>query len=552
MRATTPFGWLTALVATIVMGTLVRGQEPIPDSPGRALAIPERFRVLDRDGDGQITRDEAGDPELHARFDRNQDGFVTLSEARETLAAMRQASTQARRFLSEAPPATVAQGVDVHARPTAPPPDVPIAASHPFADFAFARDYEPGSTDVAGARMGGTETVCLLAHGGRLFAATGCWMDLPYGERGADHPAWTGPQILVKDSAQAAWRVDVSWPLARRVQSILSMRFVTDGEGKALEPPVQVLVAGPISDRLDHTGLWSRDDASGTWAESIVVDEVNGGIRSLCAHRDRVTGVQSLFAGLSAGAVCRAVYDPSAPGSLRWTTAPELAGTGRVICLAEANGVLYAAGGIRDETLLSGGLFRRVDGTAPRWELVWRWPHRLVERGDEPEILRGLTAVRDPLDGAHDVLLGTCAYPGVVYRIDPARDFAVTTELDIRRYFAEVFGVPLLRGPCLSAYNDFLPATDPDTGEALHLLGVWVKHPAGQGPPEGASAWYLVRHANLTYSHGQVFDPAHRNVQLGFETTAGWNAQIETSTTMTGWDPSARTSSATTPPAASP
>jgi len=495
----------TTLLAVLTAVVLLEAGLNSEAQDRRGAALERRFQELDTSGDGKLSRAELGDAQQHASWDRDQDGFVTQAEVREFMSSIRRAQS----LLAAAPPATVAEGIDVDARPSAPPAAVPVANSRAFAHLAFARDWVPGTKDGAGERMTGTETVRLLAHGGRLFAATGCWMDLPYGRRDAGQPPWTGPQILVKDSAQAAWRVDVSWPMARRVTAILSTRFVTDGEGQALDPPVNLLVAGPISSRLKNTSVWSRDDASGTWAESVVLEDVEGGVRSFCTHRDRVTGVQSLFGGLASGAVCRAVYDPSVPGRLRWDRTPELSGTGRVMCLAEANGVLYAAGGIRNETPLSGGLFRRVDGASPRWELVWRWPHRIVDRGDEPEILRGLTAVPDPLRCGQEVLLGTCSYPGVIYRIDPARGFAATTELDIRKYFAKAFGVPALRGPCLSAYNDFLPAADPDTGESVHLLGVWILHPAGQGTPEGASAWYLVRHGDGTYSHGRVFDPAH-------------------------------------------
>ncbi len=155
------------------------------------------------------------------------------------------------------------------------------------------------------------------------------------------------------------------------------------------------------------------------------------------------------------------------------------------MCMAEANGVLYAACGIKSEKPLSGGLFRRVDGEKPRWELLWRWPHKIQEQGDEMEIMRGLTAVADPKGGAHQVLLGTCNYPGVVYRIDPSPKLEVTTELDIHAYFAKAFGVSALRGPCLSAYNNFLPVTDPDTGEKVHLFGVWINPPGGHGTDLG-------------------------------------------------------------------
>ena len=115
--------------------------------------------------------------------------------------------------------------------------------------------------------------------------------------------------------------------------------------------------------------------------------------------------------------------------------------------------------------------------------------------------------IPDPKGGGREVLLGACNFPGVVYRIDFAANPVVATELDIRAYFGNVFGTGSLRGPCLTAYNNFLPATHPDTGERVHLLGLWINHPAGRGTDEGGSAWYLVRHADGTYGHGRVFDP---------------------------------------------
>ena len=86
--------------------------------------------------------------------------------------------------------------------------------------------------------------------------------------------------------------------------------------------------------------------------------------------------------------------------------------------MAEANQVLYAACGIESDNPPAGGLFRRVDGEKPRWELIWRWPHVIREKGDETEIMRGLTAIPDPAGGGYDVLLGTRAFPGVIERIE--------------------------------------------------------------------------------------------------------------------------------------
>ena len=39
------------------------------------------------------------------------------------------------------------------------------------------------------------------------------------------------------------------------------------------------------------------------------------------------------------------------------------------------------------------------------------------------------------------------------------------------------------------------------------LLGVWVNHPERRTAEKGAGAWYLVRHADGTYTDGCVFDP---------------------------------------------
>lgn len=392
----------------------------------------------------------------------------------------------------------------VNAPPDPAPAALPVSISPIFTNLHFTRDAQPGVKDDRGQWISGTETMRFLSHQGKLFASTGVWMDTPYFRNKGGQP-WTGPQILVKESADSPWRVDMSFPQAIRVDAMTSATFSTDGSGRKLDSPVTLLIASPSS---ENTATWTRDDATGKWTESRARGKLRGGFRSFYTHVDAVTKVQHLFGGSTkSGCIFRADYDAAAPGKIRWHEEPELSGTGRVMCMAEANGVLYAACGIQSEEPLSGGLFRRVDGDKPRWELVWRWPHKIQDQGDEMEILRGLTAIPDPKDGTRQVLLGTCNYPGVVYRIDPDRNCAVTTELDIRAYFAKAFDLSTLRGPCLSAYNNFLPVTDPETGEQVHLLGLWINHPSGRGTELGASAWYLVRHADGTYGHGRVFDP---------------------------------------------
>lgn len=124
----------------------------------------------------------------------------------------------------------------------------------------------------------------LVAHRGKLFAGLGYWMDVPYLE---DKPAgpWTGAQVVVKDSAESPWRVEVSFgPSYLRTEALARLTLTTDGFGNRLVPPVTLLVAGP-SDQ-DPSGTkwataWTLDDDTGTWTASRVATEPAGaGVRS--------------------------------------------------------------------------------------------------------------------------------------------------------------------------------------------------------------------------------------------------------------------------------
>lgn len=248
---------------------------------------------------------------------------------------------------------------------------------------------------------------------------------------------------------------------------------------------------------------------AGQWATSVVSTDPVGGrndedprpyVRSATIHTEADTGVSALFAGTGTGEVHRGVYDPDAPGSIRWAGTPDLSPTaGRVLSMTVANGALYAAAAVELRNgSPAGGLYQRIDAPTPSWELVYRWdPPRTGYGG-----MRGLTAVNGP-DGSQ-FLLGAREEPGVIERIDPADDHRVTVEYDIRGAYQQLWDGPS-RGPTLAAYNDMLQVPDP-SGETSHLIGLWVNHPQRTTPPFNGSN-YLVRAEDGTYRQGVVLDP---------------------------------------------
>ena len=201
--------------------------------------------------------------------------------------------------------------------------------------------------------------------------------------------------------------------------------------------------------------MFVRDDATARWQRSDIVGG-NLGVRSFGSHVDKATGVHHLFAGLNRGGIHRGSHDPAAPGGIRWEPLPErtaeaLPGKGRrvydhsrVLCFAECNGDLYMASRIttgEDGKPVDGGLYRRVDGPQPKWELVHRWT--IDKDVLQSRFLRGLTTVPDPKGGKHEVLIANFEYPGTIARFDPTRpNVTAEQELDIKEFFNQAWNTP--------------------------------------------------------------------------------------------------------------
>ena len=388
----------------------------------------------------------------------------------------------------------------------------------------FAVSFLPGSRDDTGRFMGGTEMRVLAAHGGRLYAGTGYWED----QSGPEGPQ--GAQILVLDRPGAHWRVDRGFdermpdgrPRNLAVSALEEVTFATDGNGTHL-PAVTMLIAA----NWDLSGTardFSRDDATGAWTGAMLAqDRPMPGflpqIRSLAGHRDRVTGVDRVFAGQDPRGVFSGPYDPAEAGHIRWSAAPELdlanvsaAGLSgrngylRVSSFAECNGRLYAAVGQQ--------IHERIDGAEPRWRLVYtnRYPGR-SETG-----LRGLTTIVNPFGPGEVLLAAVEGSAARLVRVDP-RDGSEATELDLADFLGGQWGMPARY--VIAAYNDMAKLRDPGGGEVL-LIGLEAFVPPSAPLAAGhsvvnvgcgrleAGGWYLVRYASGRYDPRQIVAPSDR------------------------------------------
>jgi hypothetical protein len=517
----------TAALAVLCAGIAspaLRAQQPQGGSP------MEWFERTDRDKDGKLSREEAPSPRFK-EIDADGDGFVSLAEYKAFLnkAALKELDQDgdgkisqqefnrlyqdaARYFETRRREAQPADGRKL-------PDPLPVKAD-PLG-LRFERDFEPGAQDDRGRIVAGTEATHLVAHGGRLFASFGA----TYSRPPAPDPGFQGFGVLRKETAAGPWLVDLDLgPKPFRVEAMASAAFTTDSHGRALEKPAARLVAARWS---QNRSILVRDDEAGTWMESAVQEGPPlppGGVftaRSFGGHVDRKTGVHGLFAGVWHGhggavgeyrsSIRRAAFDPEAPGGLRWSHKAELEGVGRIMAFSECNGDLYAACCIFDDSPMSGGVFRRIDGEEPRWEQVYRWKeYHLTVWDDEQRMMRGLTTVPDPQNPGKEVLIGFRFFPTpVIERIDPQQGHRATVELDLKGFFGNAFhGGGRYIGAIRCAYNPFTAFADPGTGKTVHLAGVQIYHPGFPKHPFNGSH-YLVRREDGTYDWGAVFDEAN-------------------------------------------
>lgn len=380
------------------------------------------------------------------------------------------------------------------------------------------RSFGAACVDSAGTLAVSSELLHLVPHKGRLYAATGMWMDPRnpwYGgpKGGGEGGKWA--QILRLDGPRAGWQVDLEMPQHLRAELLFSATFSLDGQGRPLAAPQTLLLAAAyLGSGNGGISLFTRDDAAGhgegRWERSQILPGPTGqkgegnSVRAMRVHRDRVTGVERLFVSVGVLGVFSGVFDPAAPGKVRWDRKSE---TGmlpvRPLAIVEANGELYFSA--------DKAVYRRVDGPAPRWERVLELSD--LEKGTTQSPvggIRGLTAIDAPSGGGQSLLFvwePGARSRGCMIRLDPLAGFARTQEACLDQLaggYLDGIAVPFV----LAGYNDFLRLPG---GQRLVGMEVWVggtrfRTVQGKSAKGGfyAGALYAVREAPGRYRMGEV------------------------------------------------
>ncbi len=267
----------------------------------------------------------------------------------------------------------------------------------PTASYAVAARRQPLTTNTKSPVAHDTETEALVAHSGRIFAATGQW----------EYP---GPsafgQVLVKKSQTSPWTV-FEQTQSLRVQALDSFPIPSDqglGPGHSLLI-TQAIVAG--QSRIQ----WLLDGAKSFPLTDSYVLPAGADVRAFGAHESG--GVWAVYAGVRPTGVLQGTWSP-ARHTLMFNPKPELtvappgspgAVTQKVTGFADCAGALYST--------INTTLYRRNDGALgsgiPRWVPVYRAP----PVGPHNSGLRGITCLTH--DGS-PVLLVSTEGTGNVYR----------------------------------------------------------------------------------------------------------------------------------------
>jgi hypothetical protein len=360
----------------------------------------------------------------------------------------------------------------------------------PPSNEPYSVSYAAGGYDTRGNFLGGTELMNLAAFKGKLYAGVGYWMDRPDFFPGNPDPR-SSAQVLVLDSKFGHWRLEKTLSqrnddgdfLRSRVSAMEVIQFHRfDAAGNVLGPLAEMLAVALDS----RKGTVYTQKSPGVWEDTQLPTPTP--IRSLTVHYDPTDRTEKIFAGAGGSAdwsqdrpIYSGVYDPSAPGRIRWNPKPEATGFEyRVMSMVDCGGSLFAAA--------KPSIARRNDEKRS-WEVIYSYP--MTNPFDQTKYasgFRGLTCMAPPGPGGKEALLsGFEGFSGDILRIDPETGAGVV-ELSTRQFLAQQWGSPPEKRDVIVGYND-VPVVKGDPG-GIRLFGLLAFSPKEN---ERNSAWFISR-----------------------------------------------------------
>lgn len=366
-------------------------------------------------------------------------------------------------------------------------PSTSAGATAPVDPWAVPGRLEPvGGPGQAAA--GATETVHLVSHGDRLFAATGFWTS----------PSPQGGSVLVKDRSDGPWQVALQTE-SLRVTALESF-VVPASSNRGTAVPV-LLTHGRIGGVSQLRWLVGDDAAfDGSFP-------VGGATTDVRSFGGRAEGDEyAFYAGTRPGGMLRGVWDAGAR-TIRWSSQTELTTTEpdgsppRFAGMADCGGAMYATANVQ--------LWRRNDGDlpsgTPRWSLMYQAP----PVGDANTGLRGLTCVDHR---GQPSLLVAREGSGQILRFDGLPSGTVTGLLPTPAVDAEARQVI---GDGLRAWGHDVPTTG--TGSVNYVIPAYNEMLEVPQPAPGGPKTWLVG-VEFTYLGGAC--PAGRTCLGPYEASA--------------------------------
>lgn len=381
----------------------------------------------------------------------------------------------------------------------------------------WSTSFAAGCFDRNSKFAGGSQIMHLVPHKGALYAASGYWMDRHNILYGGNDPKAGWAQVLRLSGPNEPWVVDLELgPRNLRTELLKSVTFKLDGNGRPLPTPVELLFASTY-DAGGSRGIsfFVRDDERGTWIPGKIINGDTGdrhsednSVRAAAVHRDRVTGLESLFLSVGIRGIYAGRYDPSLPGRIAWERAPEPGTTTRtrILSIVEANDNLFFSDGTR--------ILRRVDGPSPHYVQVADLSGEVPSGTDRAIFqsiggIRGLSAIDGPVPGKQSLIFmwhpGPQSSMGCVVRLDPLSDgsYAHVQEAclaeQIRRHLD---GAPVLY--VAGAYNTFTPLRDPKSNEPVYVVGLEARILTDGGRFESLTA-HNMRNAESGFYAGAMY-----------------------------------------------